>query len=467
MALIMRTSALLCKARQYSLIRNIINPRFSSLMAMKPYDFVEHMKQNDTRRCFVVHDPGSMQPIPSNTLYEEISDFCLNDNHDYLNHEGFFLEIGSRTGSLMGAFIWRTNRGQARGGIRLWEYNTMDDFIRDGLRLAYGMGVKSALAGLWAGGGKGVIASPGHEKINNKSFRKELFYDYGDFLTSINGCYIAAEDAGVVVSDLDNVHERTRFTTCISDDIGGSGNPSVATGKGVVCAMESALDFLNKGTIKGKRIVSQGCGNVARVIIDTILDKDVGHVYASDCNEQQLDIAEKMFAHKNGGRLQLEHVVRGETETLSIPCDILSPNALGNILTPETIPTIKAKIVCGAANNQLGKLEDNKLMMDNGITYVVDFLCNRMGIANCANETYGRLNNDPALTQHFSKTWEYSIWNTTQEVLKVAQEGGITPVEAATEIAERKSVEYHPIWPRRSWQIIQDLVDERWAEKQF
>jgi len=339
----------------------------------------------------------------------------------------------------------------------------MKDYLFDGLRLSYGMGLKSALAGLWAGGGKGVIASPGKDKINNSEFRRNIFLDYGDFLTSLNGCYIGAEDAGVVVSDMNTIFEQTRFMTCISESKGGSGNPSIATGKGIVCAMEATLDFLKKGSIEGKTVVSQGSGNVARVIFDTLLDKDIGHIYATDINEEQLELTEKLFAEKNGGRLTLEQVPIGETETLAMPCDILSPNALGNILTQRTIPMIKSKIICGAANNQLGKLADNKLIMERGITYVVDFLCNRMGIVNCANEAYGRLNNDPALSQHFDKDWEHSIWNVTHQVLMVAQQKGITPAEAAIEIADQKSEKLHPIWPYRTKKIIQNLVEDNWA----
>jgi len=310
-----------------------------------------------------------------------------------------------------------------------------------------------------------VIASPGKEKISDPDFRRDIFLDYGDFLTSLNGCYVAAEDAGVVVEDLNNVFKNTRFLTCISEDKGGSGNPSIATGKGIVCGMEAALDYLHLGSIEGKSVVTQGVGNVARVIIDTLLDKHVGHIYGSDCNEEALDAAEKMFAHKNGGRLQLEHVPRGESKTLSRSCDILSPNALGNILTEETIPLINAKIVCGAANNQLGKPSDNILMKQRGITYAVDFLVNRMGIVNCANEAYGRLEDDPALSQHFDKEWNDSIWNALHAVLKRADEKDITPVEAATEIAERKSLEWHPIWPKRSQYIIRDLVNTDWSRK--
>lgn len=440
--------------------------RNASILSMKPSEFVEYMKSNNLKRCSVTYDETSMSTVVNSEKFNGLKEFCsVANNKDYVKHEGLFLEIGRRSEALLGAFVWRTDRGQACGGVRLWEYETVEEYLFDGLRLSQGMGLKSALAGLWAGGGKGVIASPGKEAENDPDFRRNMFLDYGDFLSSLNGCYIGAEDAGVVVDDMNTIFERTRFMTCISQDKGGSGNPSIATGKGVVCAMEAASDFLGKGSLQGKSVVSQGSGNVARVIFETLLDdKEVGHIHATDVNEQQLELTEKMFAQRNGGRLTLEHVSIGETKTLAMPCDILSPNALGNILNENTIPTIQSKIVCGAANNQLGKISDNKMMMERGITYIVDFLCNRMGIVNCANENYGRLNNDPALLQHFNKDWADSIWNVTHEVLAAAQEKGITPVESAIEIADRKSLDLHPIWPNRSKKIIENLISDRWAD---
>ena len=59
-------------------------------------------------------------------------------------------------------------------------------------------------------------------------------------------------------------------------------------------------------------------------------------------------------------------------------CNSYESFSLFQVINEATIPKINAKIVCGAANNQLGKPNDNKLMAERGITYVVDFLCNRM-----------------------------------------------------------------------------------------
>lgn len=132
------------------------------------------------------------------------------------------------------------------------QYDSIESYMRDGLRLAQGMGRKSALAGLWWGGGKGLIAM--HAASVQGERRKALLEDYGAFLTSLRGCYIGAEDSGISVADVsvlflirssssfshltgnfvcapqvDVVYSKTRFTTCISPSLGGSGNPSVSS----------------------------------------------------------------------------------------------------------------------------------------------------------------------------------------------------------------------------------------------
>lgn len=116
--------------------------------------------------------------------------------------------------------------------------------------------------GLWWGGGKGVIVEPEGVDLTDKDFRRLLFQEYGEFITSLRGCYVAAEDSGVNVVDMDNVFKKTRYTTCISPYLGGSGNPSVPTAAGVVCAMEGALAYRGEQGLEGKTVAIQGVGNV-------------------------------------------------------------------------------------------------------------------------------------------------------------------------------------------------------------
>jgi len=201
-----------------------------------------------------------------------------------LKHEGMFFEIGERTNALCGAFIWNTRRGQGCGGIRLREYESGEDYIRDGMRLAIGMGRKSALAGLWAGGAKGVIAqAPGSAHLD-QDYRRDLFSDYGEFLSSLRGCYVAAEDVGLCVDDCDMVFAKSRYMTCISPSLGGSGNPSIPTADGVRTAMNAAIAQLGKGSLQGKTVAIQGLGNVAIPLIKYLLEDGVAKIIASDIN---------------------------------------------------------------------------------------------------------------------------------------------------------------------------------------
>ena len=126
---------------------------------------------------------------------------------------------------------------------------------------------------------------------------------------------------------------------------------------------------------------------------------------------------------------------------------------------------LKAKVLCGAANNQLEDLErDGRALFERSITYVPDFLTNRMGIVNCANEQYGYVNNDPEIKQHFSKDWKHSIYNVTQKVLKESKSSNIPAAEIALKIADELSMELHPIFGHRGKQIINSLVDNEWQE---
>ncbi|XP_033114643.1 leucine dehydrogenase-like isoform X2 [Anneissia japonica] len=437
----------------------------ASLLSMSPQNFIDYLKSQNIKRLYLVFDPEEQTVRVSHPDLEELKTFLLNDKVDFDEHEGVFMQLGKRTNCLLGAFIWRTNRGQACGGIRLWDYSDMEAYIRDGLRLGQGMGVKSALAGLWYGGGMGLVPEPPDKQHRQPEFRTQLFYDLGCFFSSLNGCIVAAEDVGLNVSDLNNVHMFTRYTTCISENKGGSGNPSIATGKGVVCAMEGALDFLKMGALDGKRIAIQGAGNVATVIVEELLQKGVSHIYVTDCHQIRVTDMKNRFHPQYSDVLQVEKVDIDDNSVAGYPCDIFSPCALGNVLNSDTIPMIQAKIVCGAANNQLGCRADNELLKERGITYIVDFLANRMGIVNCANEVYGRLPDDPAITRHFNKEWENSIFNITNKILRKAEDDNITPVEAANEIADKLSRDLHPIWPNRSKQIIKSLVDNEWHLK--
>jgi len=156
---------------------------------------------------------------------------------------------------------------------------------------------------------------------------------------------------------------------------------------------------------------------------------------------------------------------RDDTSIFEEECDIFSPCATGAVLNPRTIPTIKAKIICGAANNQLEDPErDDASLFEKGIIYVPDFLTNRMGIVNCAAEQAGYVNNDPLIEQHLTKDWEYSIHQMTIKILNESKNTNFPPAKVAVKLADKLSKENHPLFGHRGQLIINSLVDDHWEK---
>ena len=433
------------------------------LIDLPPQEFVFFLKKEKISRFHFVLDRKAKAMRSSHPHLQPIADFIGEDKRDFMEHEGLFFQISKQYEILQGAFVHRTNRGQAAGGVRYWQYEAMEDYLRDGLRLAKGMTRKNALAGLWWGGGKGVMAhNPAHSKYD-PDIRCSLYKDFGKLMTSIRGCYVTAEDVGTNVNDMANVFSATRFTTCIPPDLGGSGNPSVPTARGVICGMEAALDFTGNGTLEGKTVAVQGMGNVGSPLIRFLFDKKVKKVIACDIDK---DLVDKLKGELHGRNLEASVVECHDPSFFGVACDILSPNATGAVLNPQTIPLIKAKIICGAANNQLEDTErDGHLLHKRKTLYIPDFLTNRMGIVNCSNEQYGFVKDDPFIERHLSRDWEHSIYQMSFKVLTESQKRGEPPAKVATQIADKLSLENHPIFGHRGQEIIDSLVADRWHEK--
>lgn len=428
-----------------------------SLVDLSPRDFVDHLESIGARQAFAVHEgEGAVRVSHAELL--DLAAF-LRTSPDYAGHEGIFLGRGPETRALFGAFVHDTRRGLAQGGLRFWPYASVAAFLSDGLRLAQGMTRKNALAGLWWGGGKGIIARDADVDYRDPGYRRTLYREYGAFVTSLRGCYVTAEDVGTGPADMAEVFTTTRFVTCIPPAVGGAGNPSPSTALGVVCAMEGALDHLGLGDLEGKTIAMQGLGNVGASMLDELLKRRIGRAIASDISRERLDELARRYA---GAPVELRLLPPGDASILAEPCDILAPNALGAILNPETISTIQARIICGAANNQLLDAErDGEALRDRGITYVPDFLANRMGIVAVANEQYGHLPGDPAILRHLGREWDNSVFAVTRQTLALADREGITTAAAATRIADGLAAEHHPIFGHRGRAIIDALVRDR------
>jgi glutamate dehydrogenase/leucine dehydrogenase len=432
----------------------------TELWKASPEILLDSLKSLGVSRAYLVRDTESGKLIASHPSLQPLADVVESDTRDYRAHEACFFEIGARSDHLLGAFIHRTQRGQAAGGVRFWSYDTVADYIRDGLRLSRGMGQKNALAGLWWGGGKGVVARRSGMDHRDPDVRQGVYEDYGSFMSGLCGCYVTAEDAGTTPPDMAHVFAKTRHTSCIPPACGGSGNPSVLTATGVVVAMEAALEHLGRGSLEGKRIAMQGLGNVSYYMIGDLLDRGVASIVGTD-----IDLTPVQAVKDSYPSVDARVVAPDDLSVFEQQCDVFAPNAVGATVNAITIPMLAASVVCGAANNQLeDSSRDASLLRDRNILYVPDFLANRMGIVNCANEQYGVFAGDSAVVAHLDRATPHGVFRRALEVFERAERSGKTTAEEAEALADELSLEPHPIWGNRAREIVDHLVASNWAD---
>ncbi len=390
--------------------------------------------------------------VASRPGFDELAEFLTEGVGGAREHEAVFLAVGPESGALLGAFIHSSVRGQAQGGLRRTPYVDVASFLRDGMRLSWGMSRKNALAGLWWGGGKGLIAGP---KDPSPEQRRQLYLEFGDFVTSLQGCYVTAEDAGTHPEDVATVFERTRFVTCVPEDRGGAGNPSPATAAGVVCGMEAALQTGGGAGLVGRRIAMQGLGNVGSTMVDLLLARGVDSIVASDISAERCgELAERW----RDAPVEVRLTEPGDPHIFLEPCDVLVPNAMGGVIGPDTIPKLQTALVCGAANNPLLREDrDGAALKERGIQYAPDFVVNRMGIVYVANEQYGRVDDDALIGRHLDPDWEHGIPAVIERIFREARQEDITPIQAANRLAAERCQEPHPIFGHRTREILREL----------
>ena len=313
--------------------------------------------------------------------------------------------------------IHDTTLGPALGGTRMWPYKSDAEALNDVLRLSRGMTYKAAISGLKLGGGKAVIF--GDSKTDKTP---ELFVKYGEFIESLNGKYITAEDVGSSTADMVNVRKSTTHVTGLPESMGGGGDPSPVTAYGVYMGMKaSAFERWGSDSLKGRKIAIQGIGHVGTNLL-RLVSEEGANVFVTDINQEQL---KKLATQYHAEMVSLDGIY-------DVDMDIYAPCALGATLNTENINRLKCSIVSGAANNQLA--DENihgKMLAEKGILYAPDFLINAGGLINVFSELNG-YNREVAL-EHTKQ-----IYHTTLEIFKKAKEEKITTIEAAKIIAEQR-----------------------------
>lgn len=313
--------------------------------------------------------------------------------------------------------IHNTILGPALGGTRMWNYTNEWEALNDVLRLSRGMSFKSSISGLNLGGGKAVIIGDAKTQKN-----PELMRRFGEFVHSLSGKYYTAEDVGMETKDMDIVREVTPYVTGVSEAIGGSGNPSPITAYGVYMGMKAAAKYqFGTDNLNGKSVLVQGIGHVGEVLVEHLTNEGA-IVTISDINEDRLHQVGSKYGAKifTGDNLYASEV------------DIYAPCALGATINDDTIKMIKAKVIAGAANNQLAnEVIHGQILKDKGILYAPDFLINAGGVINVYSEL-AKLSKAEVM----QKT--ENIYNTSLDIFNLAETNDISTHHAALLIAQKR-----------------------------
>ena len=296
------------------------------------------------------------------------------------NHEQIVFCNDKDTGLKAIIGIHSTVMGPALGGTRMWNYNNEWEALNDVLRLSRGMTYKSAITGLNLGGGKAVII--GDAKTVKTP---EMITCFGKLVNSLSGKYIT-------------------------------------TAYGVFMGMKAASKYkFGSDSLDGKRVLVQGHGHVGETLIN-YLTKEGAIVFVSDIHQEKMENMVSKYGAK---------IFEG-TDIYSADVDIYAPCALGATINNDTVHKIKAKVIAGAANNQL-EIESihGNILRERGIAYAPDFLINAGGIINVYGELVHYVEGEA-----MQKT--ENIYNTTLEIFSFADKNNITTQQAAMRIAENR-----------------------------
>ncbi len=312
--------------------------------------------------------------------------------------------------------IHSTALGPALGGTRFFPYETEDDALEDVLRLSKGMSLKAAAAGLDLGGGKAVII--GDPRVDKS---ERLFRAYGRIVDSLQGRYITAEDVGTTTTDLDLVRRETNWALGNSVALGGAGDPSPVTARGLIAAAKAVAKKLwGNADLAGRRFAVQGVGKVGSAFVQLLIENRA-EVVVTDAYEPAIASAIERYG--------VDAVAADDI--FKVDCDFFSPCALGAGLNEVTIPELNCEAIVGSANNQLATDKDAERLAERGILYGPDFVVNAGGLINVYDELQG-----------YSKIRALhrvdSIYEATMTILDAAEEHGINPNEAAVKVAEER-----------------------------
>ncbi len=264
--------------------------------------------------------------------------------------------------------IHNTKLGPGLGGIRYKPYSSNEEALQDVLELAHAMTLKSSLAGINFGGGKGVILAP--EDRN----RVEIYAAFGEAVEQLNGMYIAVGDVGTTMDDLKEVQKSTTFCAGTENDSG------IPTAEGLFHAISAYCEIYNIN-LEDLSVALSGLGKVGFHLAKLLKEQQV---FLTLCDILQ-DVRQQFNTlSEEKGWAPSQWV--SPSELHRTPCEVYSPCSLGHVLNRVSRKELNCNAIIGSANNQLEDLETARWLHNHGTLYLPDFLVNAGGVIAIAME---------------------------------------------------------------------------------
>ncbi|WP_419814261.1 Leu/Phe/Val dehydrogenase [Glacieibacterium sp.] len=298
----------------------------------------------------------------------------LFDAPDFDAHEAVHFATDTATGLQTIIAVHSTHLGPAAGGCRWWTYADDAAALTDALRLSRGMSYKNAMAGLPMGGGKAVI-------LKGAPKTQTFLQAFGRVIDGLGGRYVTAEDVGMSDADMTMIAGATKYVSGLPVAGGqAGGNPGPSTAEGIFVGMRAAVSHkLGRSDFTGVHVAVQGLGSVGGSLARKLAAAGA-----------KLTLADIDSARAAALATELGATYAANDEIMTVAADVFSPNALGAVLTADSIAALNVAVVAGAANNQLAQPGDGARLTARGILYAPDYVINAGGIINVVAEYLGQ-----------------------------------------------------------------------------
>ncbi|MBI2120583.1 MAG: amino acid dehydrogenase [Parcubacteria group bacterium] len=297
------------------------------------------------------------------------------------------------------------------GGTRFLKYDTTTDALRDALRLSKMMSYKCALAGINYGGAKGVIID--NPKLSSK---KDVIVDYARAVDYLGGRYISGADVGITWEDSQIMKHHTPYVGGFSRDI------TKETGAGIMFALEACLqEVFGSAKLEERTFAIQGIGKIGADVLARLYPQ-AKEIIIADIDPKKTAQAKKKFPKVR--------IVKPE-EITSQKADVFVPCALSGVLNKKILSSLKCKIICGGANNQLKSDDVAVKLHAKHILYAPDYAVNAGGLISVIDEHEYKDYNDERIVKRLE-----NIKHTLKNIFTQSKKKNISPVLVANKIAE-------------------------------